>query len=168
MKMAVSFGRWMTRLSIAVVFLAASGLVSMTLIIGWQVFARYVLNESPPWSESLALLLMLYFSLLATAVGVREGFHLRVRVVLDRVPAPARGTLLRGIDIGVALFGACMAVNGLRLARLTGEHVIPTLGITRAAAYWPFVVGGALIVLFSIERIALGGSAIDRGSPSNS
>ena len=160
--------RWMDGLSNAVVLLAAAGLMAMTVIIGVQVFARYVLNESPPWTESLALLLMLYFILLAAAIGVREGFHLRVRVVLDYLPDPARATFLRGIDVVVGLFGAFMLVNGLRLAELTSEHIIPTLGISRAAAYWPFVIGGGLMVLFSIERVVRSGSKIHRGSPSNS
>ena len=160
--------RWMAGLSNAVVLLAAAGLMAMTAIIGLQVFARYVLNESPPWTESLALLLMLYFILLAAAIGVREGFHLRIRVVLDHLPDSAKAPLLRGIDVVVALFGACMLVNGLRLAELTSEHIIPTLGISRSAAYWPFVIGGVLMFLFSIERVVRSGSMIDRGSPSNS
>lgn len=140
----------------------------MTFTIGLQVFARYVLNESPPWTEALALLLMLYFILLAAAIGVREGFHLRVRVILDHLPDTSRGLFLRGIDVLVGLFGACMAMNGLRLAEVMSEHTIPTLGITRAVAYWPFIAGGALMFLFSIERVIRGGFEIDGGLSSNS
>ena len=51
---------------------ASVGLVIMTLVITWQVFGRYVLNASPPWSESLALITMLYFVLLAAAVGAEQ------------------------------------------------------------------------------------------------
>ena len=160
--------RWMSRLSDAVMLLAAAGLIAMTGTVGVQVFARYVLNESPPWSESLALLLMLYFILLAAAIGVREGFHLRVRLLADRIPAKARRALQRGIDVVVGLFGACMAANGLYLAESTAEHLIPTLGISRAAAYWPFVISGALMCLFSFERVVRGRPSNDRGPPSNS
>ena len=49
---------------------ASLGLVIMTIVITWQVFGRYVLNASPVWSESVALITMLYFVLLAAAVGV--------------------------------------------------------------------------------------------------
>ena len=38
--------------------LAGLALVAMALIQAWQVFARYVLNDSPGWTEPLALLLM--------------------------------------------------------------------------------------------------------------
>ena len=33
-------------------------LLMMTIIIGWQVFARYVLNASPSWSETTSISLV--------------------------------------------------------------------------------------------------------------
>ena len=50
-------------LSRAALYASALGLVGMTLIIGWQVFARYVLNAAPSWTEQASLLLMLWFIL---------------------------------------------------------------------------------------------------------
>ena len=75
------------RLARTAIVISAAGLVLMTLIIGWQVFARYVLNASPAWSESSALLLMLYYIMLAAAVGVYENFHLGLKILIDSVPA---------------------------------------------------------------------------------
>jgi len=133
---------------------AAAGLVLMTLIIGWQVFGRYALNASPAWSESLALILMLYYVLLAAAVGVREGFHLGMRIVVDNLPPTPRKWVHVLALILVAVFGGMMALNGVRLIEYTAAHLVPTLGISRAVAYWPFVMAGFLMVLFAIERIA--------------
>ena len=59
---------------------ACAVLMVMTAIIGWQVFARYVLNASPAWAEQAALLLMIWYVLFAAAAGVREGFHIRIGV----------------------------------------------------------------------------------------
>ncbi len=139
-------------------WLAVAGLGLMTLTIGWQVFGRKVLNASPAWSESLALLSMLYFVLLASAAGVREGFHLRFRL-LDNALSPAVATALTRIVNGlVAVFGLLMVVNGVALARFTAEHVIPTLGLSRAVAYWPFVIAGGLIVVFAIDNMIHAGA----------
>jgi TRAP-type C4-dicarboxylate transport system permease small subunit len=44
-------------ISRATLMLAGVGLLAMTGIIGWQVFARYVLNASPAWAEQAALVL---------------------------------------------------------------------------------------------------------------
>ena len=42
----------------ATIAIAGAALVCMALAQGWQVFARYVLNDSPSWTEPLALLFM--------------------------------------------------------------------------------------------------------------
>lgn len=134
-------------------FISAVGLVLMTLIIGWQVFARYVLNASPAWSETAALLLMLYYIMLAAAVGVYEGFHLGLKILLDSVSPGIR----RGINILnnalIAIFGISMLVNGALLADFTADHIIPTLNISRTFAYWPFAAAGLLISVFALERL---------------
>tara|TARA_B110000444_G_scaffold239112_1_gene253260 strand:- start:199 stop:717 length:519 start_codon:yes stop_codon:yes gene_type:complete len=133
--------------------LSAAGLVLMTLIIGWQVFARYILNASPAWSESAALLLMLYFIMLTAAVGVSENFHLGLKILLDSVSAEARRRLKILNNFLIMLFGAAMLFNGSQLARFTADHTIPTLEISRASAYWPFAASGLLIIIFALERM---------------
>ena len=85
----------------------------MTLIIGWQVFARYVLNDSPAWSEPVALLLMLYYILLTAAVGVYEGFHLGLKVVIDNVSARVRRVLTIINYCLVGFFGLLMLIAQL-------------------------------------------------------
>lgn len=130
--------------------LASAGLVIMTLVICWQVFGRYVLNDSPPWSESVALLAMLYLVLLGAAVGVFEQFHLGFRFLVLKLPARFKRMVYVAGQLLVMLFGAAMAWNGMRLVDFTASHIIPTLGIPRSVAYWPFVLCGVLIVLFAL------------------
>jgi TRAP-type C4-dicarboxylate transport system permease small subunit len=127
----------------------------MTLIIGWQVFARYVLNASPAWSETVALLLMLYYIMLAAAVGVYEEFHLGLKIVLDSVPANIRRALDIFNNALIAVFGVAMLIYGTRLAQFTAQHVIPTISISRAFAYLPFAAAGLLISVFALERLLI-------------
>ncbi|MEE4213051.1 MAG: TRAP transporter small permease subunit, partial [Parvularcula sp.] len=70
-------------LSRGLLFASGGGVVAITLIILWQVFARYVLNASPSWSEQLALYILVWAVLLAAAAGVREGFHIRITAAQD-------------------------------------------------------------------------------------
>lgn len=168
MKLKSQSDRLLTGLSSIVLKVSAAGMALMTAIIGWQVFARFVLNASPAWTESTALLLMLYYILLSAAIGVREGFHLGVRVVLDNVPSRQKRWLLRLIDGLVGLFGVAMIMNGAKLASFTSTHIIPTLGISRSIAYWPFMISGSLIVVFCTERIVTGAPEPGRAASSNS
>lgn len=129
------------------------GLVLMSAIIGWQVFARYVLNDSTAWAESAALVLMVWYITFAAAAGVREGFHIRIGVVANALssgPRRAMNVLAHAI---VGLFGLAMAVFGTELMLATWEHVIPALHLPRGVAYIPVPLSGVLIAWFSIEHI---------------
>lgn len=132
---------------------AGAGLLVMTLIISWQVFARYVLNASPAWAEQVSLLLMIWYVLLAAAAGVREGFHIRISVVEGAVSPRLRRYMQLFAHAVVGLFGVAMAIWGTELIVATWGHVIPTLGLPRAVAYMPFPIAGALILGFSVEQM---------------
>jgi len=150
-------GKFLTRLSAlssqVARWFAGFGLLLMTAIIVWQVFARYVLNASPSWAEQAALLLMIWYVMFAAAAGVREGFHIRIAVVVDALPAKTRRTAVVLADAVVGLFGAAMAYWGVELAQATWEHVIPTLNLSRGYAYVPIPIAGVLIAGYSIEHI---------------
>ena len=113
------FDRAAERLANIVSKIAAAGLVLMTLVIAWQVFGRYVLNDSPAWSESAALVIMLYFVLLGAAVGVYEQFHLGLRLFVSWLPAGWKRPVYVIAQLLVMTFGAAMAWNGMRLIDYT-------------------------------------------------
>jgi TRAP-type C4-dicarboxylate transport system permease small subunit len=129
------------------------GLVCMTAAIGWQVFGRFVLNNSPTWTEPVSLLLMLYFILLAAAVGVHERFHLSLDLFRSLVPEGLR----RGFDMAnhtiVGLFGLGMAWYGAALVRATWNNTIPVLDLPQGVSYLPIPIAGALIALFALEHL---------------
>jgi len=157
-------GKVLHRLSNLALYLAGAGLVAMTVIVAWQVFTRYVLNWSNAWTEPAAIILMGWFIFLGAAVGVRESFHLGFDVLLYILPKGSKKALRTLSDLVVLSFAVGMIVYGMNLVMLSWSARMPSLGIPEGAKYLPVVVGGALIVLFSLERIALrfAGADIDR------
>lgn len=141
------------RISILAKWIAGIGLLLMTAIVALQVFARYVLNDSPPWAEQAALLLMIWYVFIAAAAGVREGFHIRIAVFADHLPVKVRRPVQVFAHLVVVAFGVAMAIFGVQLARDTWQHVIPTLGISRGYAYLPIALSGLLITGFAIEQL---------------
>ncbi|WDI30090.1 TRAP transporter small permease [Hyphococcus flavus] len=132
---------------------AAAGLAIMTVIVGWQVFGRYVLNSSPSWSEQASLTLMIWYVSFAAAAGVREGFHIRIVAVENAVQAGIRKMMRVAADLVVAACGVAMLIWGGELVARTWSHVIPSLGLPRGLAYLGLPISGALIFLFSVERV---------------
>ena len=133
--------------------IAAFGLVLMTVIVGWQVFGRYVPNSSPSWSEQAALTLMIWYVLLAAAAGVREGFHIRIVALEEAVGPKAKRGMRMVQDLIVAGCGIAMTIWGGELVIRTWEHIIPSLGLPRGLAYLALPISGVLIALFSLERM---------------
>jgi TRAP-type C4-dicarboxylate transport system permease small subunit len=131
------------------------GLVLMTAFVAWQVFGRYILNQSPSWTEPASLLLMSWFILLGSAVGVREGVHLGFEVGLHYAPHWLRRIMLATTEVLVIGFGVAMSWYGTELAIETWSANMAGLPIPQGMDYLPLSAGGALIALFALEKLAL-------------
>lgn len=134
-------------------WVSSFGLLLMTGIVVVQVFARYVLNDSPVWAEQAALLLMIWYVFIAAAAGVREGFHIKIVVIAEALPVRLQRWIRLLTQLLVVLFGLVMAVFGAQLATATWQHTIPTLGLSRGLAYVPIALSGILMAGFSAEQI---------------
>lgn len=135
-------------------WLAAAGLILMTVFITAQVVARYVFNDSLVWSEPAAVILMGWFIFLGAAVGIREGYHLSFDVMLYFLPEKLKLWLHSVSDLVVLGFGFGMVWYGAQLALSAWDVQLPSLGISGAFDFLPIVGGGVLVVLFTLERLA--------------
>jgi TRAP-type C4-dicarboxylate transport system permease small subunit len=133
--------------------LGVFGLVVLIACVAYQVFGRYVMNNTPTWAESLALVVVLYVTMFGTAVGVRDAGHIGLESLLVLAPEKVRMKLELLIHALVTTFGAVMAWNCGVLVDSVWSYRLPTLGISEGWRYVPAVVAGVLIVLFSIEHI---------------
>lgn len=147
--------RFLDYVSLIAIWLSGTGLVLMTAFTAWQVWGRYVLNDSPSWTETTCVVLMGWFIFLGAAVGVRERYHLGFDVLLIILPEQVRQFLLALGDCLVGFFGFGMAWFGYQLVAGTWQDALPAIGIPTGLTYLPPVVGGFLIVVFSLERMAL-------------
>lgn len=150
----LGFARFTSALARIALWIAGIGLVLMTLFIAAQVFWRYVLNDSIIWTEPASVMIMGWFIFLGAAVGIREGYHLSFDVLLYFVPHRVKMVLFSISDLAVAGFGLGMIWFGWSLAAKTVGNKLPSLGVSGAFAFAPLVVGGLLVLLFSVERIA--------------
>jgi TRAP-type C4-dicarboxylate transport system permease small subunit len=143
------------RLSNIAIVLSAIGLVGMTLAVSWQVFGRYVLNDSPTWTEPLSIQLMGWFILLGSAVGIRENYHLGFDILRHVVPRPVARAMAAISMLTVLGFGLAMAVYSMDLVIGTWTATLPVLGWPGGVDFMPITFGGVLIVLFAIEQLFL-------------
>jgi TRAP-type transport system small permease protein len=133
--------------------LAVVGLIAVILCVQWQVFGRYVMNDTPTWAEALALLLVLFVTALGLAVGVRDAGHIGLESMVALLPAVWQRRIEVLIHALVGLFGGFMVYGGWIWASAKWGEKKPMLPVPDGIDYVPLIMAGMLIVLFSIEHI---------------
>lgn len=147
------FTRFCTVVARTCLQVGVAGIVLLVVAVLYQVFGRYILNNTPTWAESGAVLLVLYVTMLGVAVGVHDAGHIGLESLLVLAPDKLRLKLEVVIHALVLLFGLVMAWNCAVLAESVMAYNMPTLGISEAFKYAPASLAGLLIALFSFEHI---------------
>ncbi|WP_299614603.1 TRAP transporter small permease [uncultured Tateyamaria sp.] len=128
-------------------------LVVLTVIFGWLVFGRYVLNATPTWVEQVALLLVMLIAFLGAAVGVHENTHLSVSILRTSLPRHVRAVLVVITDVAMASFGGLMFWYGWQLTVFKWGSLIPLIQVPEGLRSLPLTIGGGLILLFSLGHL---------------
>jgi TRAP-type C4-dicarboxylate transport system permease small subunit len=138
---------------------ACAALVGMTLVEAWQVYARYVLNDSPSWTEPVVLLLMSAAMMFGAAAGVRTESHFVFFIALHVAPPGIRRVLLTVSRLIVIAIGMVQAFWGGVL--LVDGWSVPMAGapLPQGLMFLPIGLGGLLIALFAFERLFCGAPA---------
>ena len=145
----------LSRLNTVALYLAGAGLVVMTAIVAWQVFCRYVLNDSPSWTEPVTVLLLTTAISLGAAAGVHTNRHFGFFLLADAV-GPRLKKLLHALSpLVIAAIGAVMAYWGAVLL-LDGLDIrIAGASMPQSIGYLPLSLGGLLMVVFALYRLFL-------------
>lgn len=134
-------------------FITGLSLVVLTVIFGWLVFGRYVLNATPTWVEQVALLLVMLIAFVGAAVGVYEHTHLSVTLLRSGVTSRIRTVLVVISDVIMAGFGALMLWYGAQLTLFKWGSLIPMIQVPEGLRSLPLTVCGGLILIFTVGHL---------------
>jgi len=145
------------RIYMACIWVAGLSVLTISLIIPWGVFARYILGTGSSWPEPTAILLMMVFTFIGAAASYRAGAHMAVAMVTDRLQPNMRRTMSIVSQVLMGTICLFMTIWGTKLCMSTWNQfmsAMPTLrvGIT----YMPIPVGGLLTLIFVLEKLLLG------------
>jgi TRAP-type C4-dicarboxylate transport system permease small subunit len=146
-----------------IIAIACIALISMTLVEAWQVFARYVLNDSPSWTEPVALLLMSFAMMFGAAAGVRNEAHFGFFLLVHLAAPPVRTVLVSISRLIVIAIGLLLAYWGGVLLADGWDIRMAGAPLPQGLYFLPICVGGGLIALFAFERLLVAPAALPRG-----
>lgn len=137
---------------VAVVLLVAVMLGALAL----QVSMRYVFGKALSWSEELALLCFSWATLLAIALGVREAVHVRMDLLVNRLPAKLAWLVDKAVALAISFVGGFITWSGVQYAQDAMGATSAAIGYPTAWLYACAPAGGVLIVVFALEHLFLG------------
>jgi TRAP-type C4-dicarboxylate transport system permease small subunit len=155
--MALLYRKLMDALYLVCVVVAGTALVLISAVIPWAVFTRYVLNSAASWPEPTAVLLTIVLTFIGAAACYRRRLHMNVSFFVQKFSAPLRMLTELLAELLVAAMALFMIVYGEKLVAATWYNTIadfPSLSV--GVTYLPIPVGGALLLLFVIERVVFG------------
>jgi TRAP-type C4-dicarboxylate transport system permease small subunit len=130
------------------------------------VFLRYVMTKVSVlfdlptirffWVEEIGELCLAWLTFIGAAIGIRRGVHFSIQMVTDRFPPRLRLAVFTVHYVLIAVFGVLVAVFGWQVAELNSMSPSPALGLNLRWLYLSSVVGGVLMVIYSLASIADG------------
>jgi TRAP-type C4-dicarboxylate transport system permease small subunit len=151
------YGQAMDALYLACVLVAGTALVLISAVIPWAVYTRYVLNQAASWPEPMAVLLTIVLTFFGAAACYRRRLHMNVSFFVAMLPPLLRQIADLIAELLVALFALFMVIWGVKLVDATWYNTIadfPALSV--GVTYLPIPLGGAILLLFVIERVSGG------------
>ncbi|MGH8054692.1 MAG: TRAP transporter small permease [Stenotrophomonas sp.] len=149
------FQRVLETLADVVIHVAVLALLGLVVVQGWQVFARYVINDSPSWTEPVTLLLLSTAMSMGAAAGVYTNRHFGFFLLAEHINPAIKRVIDALVPLIIAVIGGFIAWWGWVLW-MDGLH-IKTAGanLPQSVNYLPLSIGGALMAVFALNRMVL-------------
>ena len=112
-----------------------------TVIAG--VFFRAI-NHPLAWTDEISGFLMVWLACLGWMIATRNGSHIRIRLLQNRLPAGAWRASEVSIQFAVATIGAVVALKSIHLVQANADIEAVSLPISTAWMYAPLLPAGAL------------------------
>ena len=141
------------RVITALLLLAVTAMVA---VVSMQVGLRYGFNLSIDWADEVGRLAFVWSIFLAIPLGVRQGSHIGIDLLVDKLPGAARAALRRVAAVLGALMMFAITWASLRVAAEQWDELMATVDWSVGWFMVPVGLGAALSGLHLVH-IAIAG-----------
>lgn len=127
-------------------------MILLSIIVSYQVFARYVLRDSPFWVEEGSEVMMMWLGILGSAAATWTESHMDLQIVVSRLPEQVRMWLRTFVDLLIAIFAFLIFLFSITLVKNLMTGTLLFLPIPIGYTYTILPVSGIIIILFSVIK----------------
>ena len=129
--------------------LSTLGLLGSVLI---QVFARFFLPNTPPWTEEASRLFFIYATAFAAGLALKHQYYVHLDLFFDRLPEHAKKYLLIAIQLLTLIMFAMIGWYALHFISLGHAERSPSMKIRMSFAFFSiFILCAALCFYAAID-----------------
>lgn len=130
--------------------LSAYGLVGVVLL---QIFARFFLANTPPWTEEASRLFFIYATAFASGLALKNNYYVHLDVFFDRMSIKTKQILLRVIPVIILILFTIMTVFSLQFIVLGHSEFSPSMKIRMSFVFFSIFIMSASISYYAFLEV---------------
>lgn len=135
-------------------YLVILGAAAMVCVVSAQVVMRYVFNGSFDWADEVSRIAFVWTIFLAIPLGIRDGTHVGIELLVKRFPVHLRSMLARVTNALAALMMMVVFWTSFIVALATWSERLGALSMTSSVFFFPVILG-ALHASLHLAQLAL-------------
>ncbi|HLH94540.1 MAG TPA: TRAP transporter small permease [Xanthobacteraceae bacterium] len=118
----------------------------------FEVLIRYVVHAPTAWTEETAEFILVWYGLLAAAVGARKGVHFAIRLGVVHFDARTRWVIRQSVNVAVIVFLAVLFRLGINYLGIVANQTSTGAEINMRFPWAGIPVGiGSLMAMYVLE-----------------
>jgi TRAP-type C4-dicarboxylate transport system permease small subunit len=142
-------GRWFEN---ALIVICGLLLCVMASSVFFEVLIRYVIHAPTAWTEETAQFVLVWYGLLAAAVGARKGVHFAIRWGVVRFHERTRWIIRQGVNVAVIVFLSALLAQGVAYLDIVANQTSTGAEINMRIPWAGIPAGiGSILVIYVLE-----------------
>lgn len=142
-------GHWIEN---ALIVICGILLCIMASSVFFEVLIRYVINAPTAWTEEVAQFVLVWYGLLAAAVGARKGVHFAIRWGVIRFNERTRWAIRQGVNVAVIVFLSALLKMGIDYLDIVANQTSTGAEINMRIPWAGIPAGiGSILAIYVLE-----------------
>jgi TRAP-type C4-dicarboxylate transport system permease small subunit len=153
-KEAKSMARFIERFDKLLDNLCVLFLIGLVLTVALQVIFRYTIHFSAPWTEEVARFLYVYLTFIGSAIVMKEGNHIVVDVLLNRLPLSIRRWVGMLIQVSILVFLIEFIVGNMQMTAINSQVTAASMiWFKMSYLYLGMNLGAILMAIYTVGNV---------------
>jgi len=131
-------------------------IVAMTVVTFAQVFFRFVIVRSLPWSEEFSRYALVWASFLGASIALKRGLHIGVEAFVSKLPKEKKRLIYLMTLVFITIFLFVVIIKGFQMASFNMRQSSPAMRIPMGFPYLAIPVGFLIMALHLLNEMILG------------